>query len=67
MLMAITRILMKENLPGEVSLDHVMCCGIGACFACVVKVNSDNEQRWRYARSCSEGPVFDVKDVYIGE
>ena len=67
MLIAITKILMKENYDGEISLDHVMCCGIGACFACVVKVNADNEQHWRYARSCSEGPVFNVKEVYIGE
>jgi dihydroorotate dehydrogenase electron transfer subunit len=67
MLIALSKILMQENLAGEISLDHVMCCGIGACFACVVKVNADNEQKWRYARSCSEGPVFDVKEVYLGE
>ena len=67
MLIALTKILMNENLDGEISLDHVMCCGIGACFACVVKVNADNEQHWRYARSCSEGPVFNVKEVYIGD
>ena len=67
MLMALSKLMMQQNLSGEVSLDHVMCCGIGACFACVVKVNADNEQKWRYARSCYEGPVFDVKEVYLGE
>ncbi|MBE6380088.1 MAG: dihydroorotate dehydrogenase electron transfer subunit [Lentisphaerae bacterium] len=47
---------------GELSLDHVMCCGVGACFACVVKVKDGDS--FRYARSCSEGPVFSAGEVY---
>ena len=47
---------------GELSLDHVMCCGVGACFACVVKVKDGDS--FRYARSCSEGPVFTAGEVY---
>ena len=65
MLMALTRILVEKNLPGEISLDHVMCCGVGACFACVVKVKDDNADGWRYARSCKEGPVFKAEHLYL--
>ena len=67
MLMALGEILMEKKYPGgELSLDHLMCCGVGACFACVVKVKADNEDGWRYARTCKEGPVFKASDVYYG-
>ena len=65
MLMALARMLRERKLDGELSVDHVMCCGVGACFGCVVKVNDPgSESGWRYARSCSEGPVFPLADVY---
>ena len=64
MLMAVGQILLKMNLDGELSLDHLMCCGVGACFACVVKVKDCNSDGWRYARTCSEGPVFKASQVY---
>ncbi|MBE6368371.1 MAG: dihydroorotate dehydrogenase electron transfer subunit [Lentisphaerae bacterium] len=63
MLMAAGKLLCAANREdGELSLDHVMCCGVGACFACVVKVKDGDT--FRYARSCSEGPVFTAGEVY---
>jgi dihydroorotate dehydrogenase electron transfer subunit len=68
MLLSLAKMLQELGYnDGELSLDHLMCCGVGACFACVVKVKADNEDGWRYARTCKEGPVFKAKDVYIGE
>jgi dihydroorotate dehydrogenase electron transfer subunit len=68
MLFALAKELRKRNLDGELSVDQEMCCGIGACFACVVRVNDcTNEKGWRYARSCSEGPVFKLDEIYTGE
>ena len=68
MLMALGRMLKELSLDGELSIDHKMCCGVGACFACVIKVNDpESADKWRYARSCSEGPVFPLDDVYLGE
>lgn len=68
MLMALGRMLKAQSLDGELSIDHKMCCGVGACFACVIKVNDPGSaDKWRYARSCSEGPVFPLDDVYLGE
>lgn len=64
MLMALGKALLDRGLSGELSLDHLMCCGVGACFACVVKVKADNADGWRYARTCKEGPVFRAEDVY---
>ena len=63
MLMAAGKMLCDAGREdGELSLDHVMCCGVGACFACVVKVKDGDS--FRYARSCSEGPVFTAGEVY---
>jgi dihydroorotate dehydrogenase electron transfer subunit len=64
MLMALGQILLNMNMDGELSLDHLMCCGVGACFACVVKIKADNSDGWYYARTCSEGPVFKASQVY---
>lgn len=68
MLLALAENLMANGYDnGELSLDHLMCCGVGACFACVVKVKSDNADGWRYARTCKEGPVFRADEVYLGD
>ena len=67
MLITLSKILQERKLDGEISLDAWMCCGVGSCFGCVVKVNADNEQHWRYARSCKEGPVFNVNEIYTQE
>ena len=65
MLIALAKLLRERGLDGELSIDQIMCCGVGACFGCVVKVNDPgSESGWRYARSCSEGPVFPLADVY---
>ena len=66
MLMAMGQMLLANSNDGELSLDHLMCCGVGACFACVVKVKDDNPDGWRYARTCNEGPVFKASNVYYG-
>jgi len=63
MLRAVSRIMLARGEDAEVSLDHVMCCGVGACFACVVKMKSDTPDGWSYVRTCLKGPVFKASDV----
>jgi len=66
MLLAAGRMLLAAGRgDAELSLDQHMCCGVGACFACVVKVR-DGES-WRYSRSCKEGPVYPASEVYYGD
>ena len=58
---------MAEAFPEsycEVSLDENMCCGVGACFGCVLKCKADNENGWVYRRSCHDGPVFLGSEIY---
>ncbi len=64
MLTALAKLMRERGLAGELSLDHMMCCGIGACFSCAVKVKSGNAAGWEYARACADGPVFNVNRIY---
>jgi len=64
MLEAVSRIVASRGLDAEVSLDHVMCCGVGACFACVVKMKADTPEGWEYVRTCLRGPVFKASRVW---
>ena len=65
MLMSMGKMLLQNGLDGELSLDHLMCCGIGACYACVVKIKDNTRvDGWRYARTCKEGPVFSAKIIH---
>jgi dihydroorotate dehydrogenase electron transfer subunit len=45
-----------------------MGCGIGTCLACVVRVQGEDESRWKFRCACTEGPVFDAaRVVWPGE
>lgn len=43
------------------SMDRNMGCGVGACLACVQKVRRGDG--WEWARVCTEGPVFECREV----
>jgi len=67
MLIALGKLALTLGLDCELSLDQHMGCGVGACFACVVKVvDKSNPDGWRYSRSCKEGPVYNAREVYFG-
>lgn len=67
------------EMPAQVSIERRMMCGIGACLACVCKVNKANimksrdltsshvqlvpEQDFGYALVCKDGPVFDIREL----
>ena len=65
MMIAIAEMASLYGEKAELSLDHAMCCGVGACYACVVKVkDSGTPDGWKYARTCREGPVFSSDLIY---
>ncbi|RWZ60668.1 dihydroorotate dehydrogenase electron transfer subunit [Halobacillus fulvus] len=49
------------DLPGYISMEERMGCGIGACFACVVPSHDEKG----YRRICCDGPVFEAKEVVL--
>ena len=67
MLLALGKKALSLGVGAELSLDQHMCCGVGACFACVVKIrDAASPDGWRYSRSCKEGPVYNAEEVYYG-
>ncbi len=67
MLLALGKQTLELGVEAELSLDQHMCCGVGACFACVVKIKDPSSpDGWRYSRSCKEGPVYNAREVYYG-
>ncbi|MCL2404177.1 MAG: dihydroorotate dehydrogenase electron transfer subunit [Defluviitaleaceae bacterium] len=58
MLKALSTYANAKNIPCQISVEERMACGIGACKGCVVKTLVG------YRLCCTEGPVFDSKEVY---
>ena len=63
MLHAVARLAARRGLPAQVSLDPWMGCGVGTCLGCVVWMQGAGEARPRYRCACTEGPVFDAREV----
>lgn len=61
MLKAVGKIAADYSVPAELSMDEHMCCGVGVCLACVVPIRGGDA--WEYQRTCTEGPVFDSRQV----
>jgi dihydroorotate dehydrogenase electron transfer subunit len=61
MLKAVGKMAEEFNVPAELSMDEHMCCGVGVCLTCVIPVKTNGG--WEYQRTCTEGPVFDSRNI----
>jgi dihydroorotate dehydrogenase electron transfer subunit len=61
MLKAVGQLAAEFELPAELSLDEHMGCGIGVCLTCVVPIKTG--EGWDYQRTCTEGPVFNSRQI----
>ena len=61
MLRALQALCVERNIPGQLSIDRRMACGLGICRSCVVAVaDGPGDDDWHYATVCREGPIFDT-------
>ena len=66
MLRAIKKYAEENNITAYISLEERMACGVGACLGCVCKtVKKDDHSHVNNTRICTEGPVFDAREVDI--
>lgn len=66
MLAAIKRFAEEKQMEAYISLEERMACGVGACLGCVCKTTQkDPHSHVNNARICTDGPVFDAKEVEI--
>jgi dihydroorotate dehydrogenase electron transfer subunit len=63
MLHAVARVAKRRGLDCQVSLDPWMGCGVGTCLGCVVRIQRPGDERPKWRCACTEGPVFDARDV----
>jgi dihydroorotate dehydrogenase electron transfer subunit len=61
MLRAVAGLCREYGLPGWLSLEEHMACGVGGCAGCTVDIERDGERR--RLRVCVDGPVFPVAEV----
>ena len=57
LLKAVADRAVAAGMPGWISMDRHMVCGVGACYACIQKTVHGN------SRCCVEGPVFKAEDL----
>jgi dihydroorotate dehydrogenase electron transfer subunit len=57
MLQTVCKIAQALHIPGQISMESYMACGVGACLGCVC------ETKTGYKRVCVEGPVFNIYEV----
>ncbi|MBF0383863.1 MAG: dihydroorotate dehydrogenase electron transfer subunit [Magnetococcales bacterium] len=61
MMKAAAKVASQFNITGQASLEEHMACGFGGCAGCVAPIKDGDS--WSYRRVCTDGPVFDLKDV----
>lgn len=66
MLRAIKQYAAEQGMDAYISLEERMACGVGACLGCVcITKNRDRHSNVNNARICTDGPVFEAKEVEI--
>ena len=60
MLKATDELGIRHGIPGQISLEAPMPCGIGICLGCVVELTKGG-----HARVCCDGPVFNIGEVKL--
>jgi dihydroorotate dehydrogenase electron transfer subunit len=66
MLAAVSEVCVQRKIPVQTAVEELMACGFGVCMTCVMPVRRKirkDETEIVYARSCTEGPVFNGASV----
>lgn len=57
MMVAVANYAHTKDIECEVSLENLMACGFGACLCCIEETTRGN------VCTCTEGPVFNIKEL----
>jgi len=72
MMKATARVAAAFDVPCQVSLEQPMACGMGTCQSCIIRYRphtqpasapAAGEVDWKYKLTCTDGPVFDTRDI----
>ena len=65
MLKAVKKIAEDRGIRCQISLEQRMGCGIGACLVCSCETNKEGTDK--YAKVCTNGPVFYSEEVTLND
>jgi dihydroorotate dehydrogenase electron transfer subunit len=63
MMQATAEVSEAYNVPCYASLEQPMACGMGTCQSCIIKFKPPGSAEWVYKLTCSDGPVFNTRDI----
>jgi dihydroorotate dehydrogenase electron transfer subunit len=63
MMQAVAAACVAASVECQLALERHMACGMGTCQSCVVKTRTGDPTGWKYSLCCSDGPVFDARDL----
>ena len=61
MLEAVQRLALAANVPAFLCMEELMACGFGACLGCAIPTHDPEVVRY----CCTDGPVFDAKEIVL--
>ncbi|MCU0254416.1 MAG: dihydroorotate dehydrogenase electron transfer subunit [Acidobacteria bacterium] len=65
MLRAVAQLCLARGVPCQVAMEETMACGFGVCLGCVVEKRQPESDFDRFVRVCTEGPVFDAREIVL--
>lgn len=65
MLRAVAELCLARGTPCQVAMEETMACGFGVCLGCVVEKRQPESDFDRFVRVCTEGPVFDAREIVL--
>lgn len=64
MMKSVVQLCAGRDIDCQLCMERSMACGMGTCQSCVVPVHDDAaEDGWRYKLCCTDGPIFDCREV----
>lgn len=65
MLKAVGELCIERGVACQLALEETMACGFGVCLGCVVEARDPATDFEKYVRVCTEGPVFEAREVVL--
>jgi dihydroorotate dehydrogenase electron transfer subunit len=63
MMQAVAEACAAADVECQLALERHMACGMGTCQSCVVRTRTHDAAGWKYSLCCTDGPIFDARDV----
>ncbi len=63
MLAKVAEIANSRDIDCQISMERIMACGFGICQGCAVECKLEGSNETIYKMCCTDGPVFDSKEI----